>query len=190
VGFVSETTSPPRSADVKTKCLTPWRRLASISPSACASSEPFGPWTVTQNTPSICVLAFLKISSGTEGSPARSFTRGSNAARALALDDDVFRVKASISRGGSEGVERMAEMTEPPWVPVAPTMRKVRVAIINVVLTDLGMRCLIGMNELDCGMRTQLREVIELNRITTRLHLNPTVFGWAIIPVLRPQERD
>lgn len=136
------------------------------------------------------MLAFLKISSGAVGSPARSFTRGSNAARALALDDEVFRVKARILRGGSEGVERMAEMTEPPWVPVAPTMRKVLVAIMNVVLSDLGMRCLTGMNELDCGMRTQLREAIELNRIITRLHLNPTVFGCAIIRALRPQERD
>lgn len=71
-------------------------RLASISPSACASSEPFGPWTVTQNTPSICVFALLNIFSGAVGSPARSFTRGSSAARALAFDDEVLRVKARI----------------------------------------------------------------------------------------------
>ena len=88
--------------------------LESIRPSACASSEPLGPWTVTQKTPSIWVLAFLKISSGAVGSPARRVTRGSRAARALALDDEVFRVKARISMDGSEGVVRMAETTELP----------------------------------------------------------------------------
>ncbi len=96
VGFVSEMVSPPRSADVKTKCETLWVREALKSPSAWASSDPVGPWTVTQKTASMGEGVEVKMASGAVGSPVRSSTRESRAAIALALGDEVLRVRARI----------------------------------------------------------------------------------------------
>lgn len=96
MAFVSETFSPPRSADVKTKCLTLFSRLALMRPSAWASSAPAGPWTVTQKTASIGYGESLKMASGAVGSPERGSTRESRAARDLAFAEEAFRVRARI----------------------------------------------------------------------------------------------
>lgn len=126
VGLLSERTAPPRSADVKTKCFTPWARAASIMPWAWASSEPAGPWTVTRKTPSMDVFADLKIASGLFGSPAMRVTRESRAARDLALLEVMLRVRARmVAVGERRGLARSCFTVAPPWVPVAPTTRKV-----------------------------------------------------------------
>lgn len=51
---------------------------------------------MTQKTPSMGVLAVLKISEGEVGSPAMRLIRGSEAAMDLALEEDVLRVRARM----------------------------------------------------------------------------------------------
>lgn len=75
------------------------------------------------------MLAFWNIAEGSVGSPERSLTRGS-VARDLAFGELTLRVRARIWMG-VVAWERRAWTTDEPWVPVAPTMRKVLVAIIS-----------------------------------------------------------
>ena len=79
------------------------------------------------------VLAAEKMASGAVGSPARSLILGSEEARDWARFDVGSRVRARILMGAVV-LEMRAFMTEPPWVPVAPVMRKVGEVILNVVL--------------------------------------------------------
>ena len=83
-----------------------------MRPRAWASSAPGAPCTVTQNTPSMGVLALEKIAVGEVGSPLRMVTRGSEA-RAWALADEGLRVSARM-RIGVVAVERRADTTELP----------------------------------------------------------------------------
>lgn len=126
VGFLSEATSPPRSAEVKTRLRTPWEREASIIELAWASSTPGAPWTVTRKTLKIGVGVVVKISEGEDGSPLRRVIRGSSAAMDLLFEDVGERVRARIWAFGERAKEeRRAVITEWPWVPVAPMTRMV-----------------------------------------------------------------
>lgn len=116
-------------------------RAASKRPSACASSEPAGPWTVTQKIASMCEGADEKMASGAVGSPERSLTRESRAARALALEDEVLRVRERIWASERRLGEASRALTvEPPCVPVAPTTRIVLGAAIVVECEGISKR--------------------------------------------------
>jgi len=115
--------SPPRSADVKTKCETAWESAAVMRPEAWDSSEPGGPWTVTQKRESMCVFAVEKIASGAVGSPCRRRILGDREAKDCARLEVMSRVRAKILKSVVVGVASRALMTEEPWVPVAPIMR-------------------------------------------------------------------
>lgn len=100
-----------------------------MRPLAWDSSAPGVPWTVTQKMEVMGVLAAEKMASGAVESPGRRRMVGEREARDWARGEEGSRVRARIL-GGGDGDERRAFMTEVPWVPVAPMMRNVWVAIL------------------------------------------------------------
>lgn len=113
MGFVPETSGPPRSADENTKCFALCLMQASIRAFAWSSSVNFPPGTVTQNTPSIARPMFANIGSGVAGSPTTTVTFA-NASRDFARGESELRVSANMWIGEEGEVFKRQSRTAPP----------------------------------------------------------------------------
>ena len=96
-----------------------------------------------QNTPSMEEPIWEKIVSGMAGSPTITLIIGCSA-RDWARGDEALRVRAKMWIGKEVEARRRAETTAPPCLPVAPTTRYFRVAIVF-------RSCSLGGDEVEAG---------------------------------------
>lgn len=124
--------SPPRSTDVKTKCLTPCFRASSTNALPFFSSvETFWPLpmnVVTAKTPWMGfwrASAEAKMAGTSAKSPVTSLMEGDFFCSAVAEAEVGLRVTARIVKSVMwEGEAMRASMVAPPCWPVAPVMRR------------------------------------------------------------------